>query len=179
MKRFLLVLVVVLVGGAWLLGYWPQRGRVAALESELAGLRQRTATAEARARTGVLLAEVRNLEEAVMRQNFGDAQQISLAFFDHVRVDAGTTADPAMKQALEEVARHREPVTAALARADASVLATLRETEAVLRRALGYAVYGPNPAVPAAAGGASPIPSSPEVPTPAVSPATPLVTPSP
>jgi hypothetical protein len=182
MKRFLLVLVLLLVGGAWLAGYWPQRQRLAALETEVESLRVRTATAEARARTGALLAEVRNLEDAVMRQNYGDAQQISVGFFEHVRAEAANATDPAVRQALEGVAGRREAVTAALARADATVLAALQETEAGLRRALGYPVYGSNPAVPAAGAAPTTAPAVPAAPppitAPAASPAAPVASPS-
>lgn len=183
MKKVLLVLVVVLVGGAWLMGYWPQRQRIATLEAELASIRQRVEAAEAQARTGALLAELRNVEEAVLRQNYGDAQQMALGFFQHVREEAARTADPAVRQALELVVQRRDAVTGALARADASVLSVLRETESALRRALGFSVYGPHPAVPGGvtspSASATPAVPSGASPFPVPSPAAPLGTPSP
>jgi hypothetical protein len=176
MRRALIVVVVVLVGGAWFLGFWPQRQKIAALEAELQQVRQRVETAEAQARTGALLGELRNIEEAVVRQNYGDAQQMSLAFFQHVRDEAGRATDPSVRQALEAVAQRKDAVTGALARADASVLAALRETESALRRALGFAVYGPNPAVPGV-GLPAPVPAPSAA--PAAPPASPFPTPPP
>lgn len=176
MRRVLLVAAVLLVGGAWLLGFWPQRQKIAALEAELQQVRQRVDVAEAQARTGALLGELRNVEEAVLRQNYGDAQQMALAFFQHVRDEAGRATDPAVRQALEAVVQRKDAVTGALARADASVIAALRETEGALRRALGFAVYGPNPAVP---GGSLPTPPVAPSAAPSVPPASPFPTPLP
>ncbi len=151
-KGAVVTIALLLVASAWAVGYWPQHRRATALEAELAAVRARADLAEARVRTGGLLGEIRNLEDAVLRQNYGDAQQIALAFFQHARVEAGQAADPRVKQALTDLANRRDAVTGALARADASVLATLREIEGGLRGALGYSVYGANPAVPSPGG---------------------------
>jgi hypothetical protein len=75
-----------------------------------------------------------------MRQNYGQALDLSSPFFDAVRAEATGSPDSGLRDGLNEVLAMRDGVTAALAKADPTVIETLHGIELRLRRALGYAV---------------------------------------
>ncbi len=146
MKRVLVVLAVLLVAGAFVAGYWPQRqGRVQAkaeaaeARRQLSEARAELAQAEARARLGRLFGQFLALQDAVVSGNYGQAQALSSPFFDQVR-DAGAGADATARTALDAILMRRDTVTAGLARGESSVREVLVPIERELRRALGYPV---------------------------------------
>ncbi len=136
--RTWLLAAVVALGAAFLAGYWPQARQRRAVERELAALNDRVADAEARERLGRLLGDLLYLTETVAAMNYGEAQPLSTRFFDDVSAEAARTSAPDFKAALEEVARQRDSVTAALARGDPAALESLRAAQLALRAALGY-----------------------------------------
>jgi hypothetical protein len=81
-----------------------------------------------------------------MRQDYGQAQELSSPFFDGVRQESTTTTLTEFRSVLNEVLSRRDAITASLARADPAVLEALRMIDAQMRRALGY----PMPREPAA-----------------------------
>ena len=92
MKRALAVLVVLLVAGAFVAGYWPQRERLVQAQAEaveakrqLSEARAELARAEAKARLGRLFGQFLALQDAVVSGNYGEAQALSSPFFDRVR----------------------------------------------------------------------------------------------
>ena len=160
--KFLLV-VVILVGAAYVAGSWPQRERISTLQAENVTLKHRAEAAEARVGAGMLLGELLTLTEVVQDMNYGQARNMSSPFFEHVRAESGHTTDPGLKQAMEAILALRDPVTVALTQGDAAALGHLRESERRLRQALGYPAPPPSaPPTPA------PLPSgvAPPSPTP-------------
>lgn len=154
----LMVVAAVLLLAAYVAGYWPQRERMSALETEKASLQQRADAAEGKVRAGQLLGELLALKETVQEMNYGQARGLSSPFFEHVRAEAGRTTDGGIKQALESIQTLRDPVTIALTQGDPAALSHLREAERRLRVALGY---------PAPATAAAPAPSlAPGLPAP-------------
>jgi len=137
-------MVVLVVGLAYVAGYWPEHRRRVALEVDAESLRERLADSEARVRVGRLLGEALNIREAVGSLNYGDAQQLSSTFFDGVRAEASITPVAPFKTALEAVLQARDQVTAALARGDQAALEPLRRSELQLREVLGYPISGPS-----------------------------------
>jgi hypothetical protein len=95
---------------------------------------------------GQLLGQVLAVREAVVRQNYGEAQELSSAFFDSVRKEAAVTPLDEFRSVLNEVLSRRDSVIASLAKADPGILDVLRTIEVQIRRALGY----PLPQEPAA-----------------------------
>lgn len=168
MKKIFTLLVVAAVAmlAAYVAGYWPQRGRLAALDTEKAQLQQQLQAAEARVRAAALLGELLALKETVQEMNYGQARGLSSPFFDHVRAEIARASEPAIKQVLESIQAVRDPVTVALTQGDASALGHLREAERRLRAALGYPVPAAPPPAPA-----SPTPSMLPPPTGATPPA--------
>lgn len=138
MKKVFVLLAVLLIPAAYVAGLWPERERRLALEREVGTLQSRLEETDARVRLCGLLAESQGLVEAVAQKNYGQAQQLSSRFFDHARAESGRTPQPAFRDALETVLRVRDPVTAALARADAAALEHLKQAEGRLRGSLGY-----------------------------------------
>jgi hypothetical protein len=139
-KRIVAVAVVVLLGGAFLVGYVPERRLRIAAEEQIRLIQDRLAAAEARVRLGELLGEVLTVKEVTIRQNYGQAQELSSSFFDRVRAEAAETRESAFRDALNEVLARRDVVTAALTKAEPSVVEVLHTIELRFRRALGYSM---------------------------------------
>lgn len=138
--RVLLVLGVVLIGGAYLAGFWPERQRLAAARAEAQALQQRVAESEARVRLAEVLGTLLAVSDSVDAQNYGDAAARASAYFDRVTAEAQAATDPATRAVLEGARQTRDTVTAALARAEPTVRETLRQQQLAIRRALGYDV---------------------------------------
>jgi hypothetical protein len=167
------VLVVVLLGAAYVAGFWPQRERVSALQAETASLQQRLEAAEARVRGGAILGELLTFKETVQDMNYGQARGLSSPFFEHVAAEAARTSDPGLKQALAAILAQRDRTTVALTQGDAAALTLLGEAERQLRQALGY------PAPAAATARATPYPAGPSPQAPNPYAPTPAATPDP
>jgi hypothetical protein len=116
-----------------------------AAEEQARLAQNRLAAAEARVRFGELLGEVLTVKEVTVRQNYGQAQQLSSSLFDRVRAEAAETRESAFRDALNEVLARRDAVTASLTKADPGVVEVLHTIELRFRRALGYSVP-PEPA---------------------------------
>jgi hypothetical protein len=138
MRRYFAILVIVLAGLAYLVGYWPEHWRRQALEGQVSGLQVQLADAQARVRLGGLLGQLLAAEDAVSAQNYGQAQALSSRFFDAVHAEAAQTAAGSFKDTLEKVGRMRDPVTASLTRGDPQALTLLRDAETLVRNALGF-----------------------------------------
>lgn len=150
------VLVIVLLAAAYVAGFWPQRERIGALQSENAALQQRVDTAEGKVRAGALLGELLTFKEVVQEMNYGQARGMSSPFFEHVAAEAGRAGDPAIKQALASILTSRDRITVALTQGDPSALGLLREAEGRLRQALGF----PAPPVTSPAAATAPPPAA-------------------
>jgi hypothetical protein len=145
MKRLLAVFVALLVTGAFVAGYWPQRAArlraeqgAAEARRQLDELRTELARAEARDRRGRLFGQLLALQDAVANGNFGEAQLLSTPFFDGVRDEAARASDAAVRTSLDAILMRRDTLTAALARGEGSAREILLPIERELRRALGY-----------------------------------------
>jgi hypothetical protein len=144
-KRIVAIAAVVVIGGAFLAGYLPERRQRTAAELQVRMLQEKLAAAEARGRMGEFLGHALTVKEVTMRQNYGQAQELSSSFFNGVRAEAAATPDGGFRDALNEVLARRDSVTAALTKADPGVIEILHMIELRLRRALGYTLP-PEPA---------------------------------
>jgi hypothetical protein len=138
--RVLLVLGALLIGGAYLAGFWPERQRLSAVRAEAQALQQKVSESEARVRLGEVLGQLLSVSDAVDAQNYGDAAARASAYFDRVAAEAQAATSPAVRAVLEGVRQTRDAVTAGLARAEPAVRETLRQQQLAIRRALGYDV---------------------------------------
>jgi hypothetical protein len=137
-KRIAAIAGIVLLAGAFLAGYLPERGLRTAAEQESSLLRQQLAAAEARVRMGQLLGQVLAVREDVVRQNYGQAQELASKLFDDVRREATATPSDEFRSTLNDVLSRRDSVTASLTKAEPGILDVLRMIELQMRRSLGY-----------------------------------------
>jgi predicted negative regulator of RcsB-dependent stress response len=140
MKRAVILGAVILIGVAYLAGFWPQYQRALAAEAEAGRLRDQLAQAEERVKLGEVLGRLLRLSDAVTAQNYGEAASLSTALFDHAQAVSSQARQASVKQALDEISKLRDPVTTAIARADSAVVDVLRAQQVTLRQALGYPV---------------------------------------
>jgi hypothetical protein len=139
-KRMVAIVVVVLIGAAFLVGYLPERRQRAAAEAELERVRSSLLAAQGRVRTSELLGRILMVKEVTARQDYGHAQELSSAFFDAVRAEASMTHAAQLGSGLNQILAKRDIVTAALARADAGAVDIVHTIELQLRQLLGYSV---------------------------------------
>ena len=133
MRKLMLLVVVVLVIWAFLLGYWPQKKQVQAIEQENTQLKKDLASSQALGRISRLQSELLVLIEQTEGQNYGEAQKLSNSFFDEIRkeIDRDKSAPYASK--LEAILARRDAITAGLARAEAPTIGVLRQSLTDLR----------------------------------------------
>jgi hypothetical protein len=125
MKTFLFLLVVALVGGAYVAGYLPEHRRLVESQLELGAAEAQFAEAEARLRLYVLRSRLDRVIESVRARNYGDAAKFSTEFFDDMRAAASQTQDARIVSELEAVLAIRDSVTMRLAVGDPAILDTL------------------------------------------------------
>jgi hypothetical protein len=140
LRRMAIALGVVLVGVAFLAGYWPEHRRNQALNVRVAALDQQLAAARAELGVNRLLGELLNLTQLVSQQDYGQAQAMSSRFFDGVRAEAAANSEARFRDALRAILQLRDSVTAGLTRADPTTIAALGEIQHRLRAALRYPV---------------------------------------
>jgi hypothetical protein len=138
--RLLLLGGVLLVGGAYMAGFWPERQRLTAARSEMQALEQRASASEARVRLGEVLGQLLSLVDAVDQQNYGDAAKRASLYFDRVQAEASKATSPAVRAVLEGVEDTRDTVITGLAKAEPTVRDILRKQQLAIRRALDYDV---------------------------------------
>ena len=142
------VVVVLLIGAAYVAGYWPERNRRLQAETEATTLREQLAGSSARVRTAALLGQVLTVKEATMRQNYGQAANLASSFLDAVRAEAASTPDSGLRQGLNEALASRDGVISALAQADPRAVGILHGIELGLRTTLGYSAPTDPPTTP-------------------------------
>jgi hypothetical protein len=118
MRRWLALIVVILIGGAYLGGWLPERSRRVQAEARAAGLERQLRLAQIEIRLLSLVA-------AVEARNFGIAASEATRFYDAVGREAETVA-PARRGAVERLLAQRENLTGALAQPELVDLARLR-----------------------------------------------------
>ncbi len=139
-KRIVAIVAIVILGAAYLAGYVPERQQRATAQMEIERLQNNLIAAEDRVRSGELLGRLLMVREVTARQDYGQAQELSSAFFDAVRAEVSTTHDSQLRDGLNAGLGKRDAVTAALAKADAGAIEILHTIELQLREALGYPV---------------------------------------
>lgn len=140
--------VIAAVAAAYVVGFWPERGRRLATEAQAEALQTRLDAAEARLHVGQLLGRVLAVKELTMRQDYGVALERSTALFDAVRQEVAQTPDARLREGLTVALGRRDAVTSGLAKADPAAANVLHEIELQLRDALDYEVPPSANAVP-------------------------------
>lgn len=152
MKAFVVVLVLILIAGAYLGGYWPEHSRLLESQRNLQAVSAQLAEAQARLRLFGLHHRLLHLIDTVTEKNYGEAQKLSTDFFDEVRAEIMRTDKAELKSALESVLQARDSMTAGLAKADPGVVNVLDELKKQIGRFLEH--HSPPGASPPAASAA-------------------------
>ncbi|HSS98113.1 MAG TPA: hypothetical protein VLK33_13830, partial [Terriglobales bacterium] len=116
-----------------LLGYWPQKKQVQAIEQENVQLKAELASSQALGRIARLQNELLLLIEQTESQNYGEAQKLSNSFFDDVRKEIDRDKGAPFLTKLETILARRDAVTAGLAKAEAPTIGALRQSLTEMR----------------------------------------------
>jgi hypothetical protein len=132
MKRAGIIIGIVLIGIAYLFGFWPQYQKAQESRRQLAQMNIEFTGLQAKVR----LYQLQNSLIAVVRQtnqkNYGQASTLSTKFFDDARAEVERQSDSKIKAALESVLQQRDAITAALAKGDPSALGLLEPLETTM-----------------------------------------------
>jgi hypothetical protein len=115
-----LILWAVAFLAVFAIGYLPQYLESRRLRQELAAAHQETRLARLRDLAGMAYLEV-------TQNNYGVAASLSTEFFDQAQQLSRSISSGAQRQALEELLRRRDEVTAGIAKADPAVSAILQD----------------------------------------------------
>ena len=75
-----------------------------------------------------------------MRQNYGQAQELSSSFFNSIRAEATATPLNEFRDVLNGVLSRRDSITSSLTKAEPGVVERLHDVEVRMRGALGYSL---------------------------------------
>lgn len=114
MKKALFFILLLIA--AYLIGYWPQRG----LKDDLVAAKSITQSSR-------LQNELMDILDQVQSQNYGTAQQIAGQFFNDLHNQINDPAYVPYRQNLQAILDRRDAVISALAKADGSIAAPLRQ----------------------------------------------------
>jgi hypothetical protein len=132
-RKIMLLVIVLLIGTAYLIGYWPEHQKSAAVEQENVQLKNQLASAESLGRIARLENELLLLIEQTESQNYGEAQKLSNIYFDDVRKEIDRNKSAPYVPKLEAILARRDAVTAGLAKAEAATVGQLRQSLTEMR----------------------------------------------
>jgi hypothetical protein len=137
MNKVLVVVMLLLLGAAYVGGYWPQHRQLRAAQQSEAQAQQQLAGVQAVARICRLENDLLALIGQTENQNYGNARGLSQAFFDNLRREADQDQNASYKADLENILGQRDAITAGLARADAATATTLRQILVQMQQLMG------------------------------------------
>jgi hypothetical protein len=118
MNRNLIWLIVVVV--AFLVAFIPMYIQVQSARSEAALCREQVALL-------TLRDQIARVYFETTRRNYGTARELSTVFFDSARRKTDETADPQLRQTLQNIMQQRDEVTSGLAQGNPDVLSRIQE----------------------------------------------------
>ena len=128
MKKIVFIFGILLLVGAYLGGYWPQRQKVHEAEKKSAQAIQELTSAQAVVRITRLENDLISLVDLTQNQNYGEAQKLSSRFFDDLRSELDHSPNAPYRQTLETIFARRDAVTSGLTRGDAATIGPLRQS---------------------------------------------------
>lgn len=137
MIKKLLILFLVLLAAAYVAGYWPQHQQLHAAQQNAAQAQQQLATTQEVARICKLENELLALLGQAENQNYGDARNLSNAFFEDLRKEADRDPNAPYKADLENILGQRDAITAGLTKADPSTTNSLKQALTQMEQLVG------------------------------------------
>jgi type II secretory pathway pseudopilin PulG len=128
MKKVVFIVGVLLLAGAYVGGYWPQRQKLQEAEKNSAQASQQLASAQTVVHITRLENDLVSLVDQTQNQNYGEAQRLSSRFFDDLRAELDRSPNAPYRQILETVFARRDAVTSGLTRADAATIGAVRQS---------------------------------------------------
>ncbi len=150
MKRAGVIAGIILIGAAYVVGFWPQHKRVQQTERQLEDVTVQLNQAQTQLRLYGLQHRLLELIAKTSAKVYGAASALSTRFFDRVRAEETSQTDLRVKTALESILSQRDAVTAALAKGDPNSLAVLNSLENTMFGIVDEAVNGAGASSPAA-----------------------------
>jgi hypothetical protein len=144
MNRVLLIVGLLLLGGAYVGGYWPQHQKLLAVQQSASKAQDDLAAVQTVARMCRLENDLLALLSQTENQNYGDARGLSNTFFDNLRREADRDQNTSFKADLETILAQRDTVTAGLAKTDAATVTTLRQILAQMQQLMQKAASQAN-----------------------------------
>ena len=137
MKRAGIIIGIVLIGIAYILGFWPQYQKVQHAQSQLLEVTTELDSAHSQVGLFVLQHDLLAVIRQAGQKNYGQASTLSTKFFDAVRDELPRQTDPKVKSALQSILQQRDAVTSALAKGDPDAVALLDPIETTMFQTIG------------------------------------------
>ena len=134
MKKVGLIAGILLLAGAYVLGYWPQRQKLQDAEKNSAQAAHQLVSAQNVVHIARLENDLVALVDQTQNQNYGEAQKLSSRFFDGLRAELDRSPNAPYRSILETMFARRDAVTSGLTRADAATIGPLRQSLNELRQ---------------------------------------------
>lgn len=132
MKRAVIITGIILIGIAYVLGFWPQYQKLQLSRQQLDQANAELVGAQVRNGLYRLQHELLAVIRQTNQKNYGQASTLSTKFFDSVRDELPRQADPKVKKALESILGQRDAVTSALAKGDPGAISLLEPIETTM-----------------------------------------------
>jgi hypothetical protein len=145
MKRFGYLAFVIVIGLAFVAGYWPQHKKWFQAQGQLIEVSVKLTKSEAKVRLCHLQSQLVSLLEETENKNYADASALSTKFFDGVRQESDNTPPSSLKSSLESTLNQRDAVTAALAKGDPKARDLLAQLLADLNQSIIKSASPPQP----------------------------------
>lgn len=129
MKRAGIIIGIILIGAAYVLGFWPQYQKRKSSQRQLELANVQVANLQSRIQLYQLQHDLLGVIRQTEQKNYGQASALSTKFFDAIRIDLPRQTQPKVKTALQSILQQRDAVTSALAKADPSALGLLQPLE--------------------------------------------------
>lgn len=137
MKAFLIIVVLLLIGTAYLGGYLPQHRQLTRARNELQTATKQLADSQDETRMCRLENRLLGVIERATERNYGEAQRLSSEFFDQVRSEISQTSRESFKSTLESALQKRDAVTVDLTQGNPAILDLLQQILSGFRQTLG------------------------------------------
>jgi type II secretory pathway pseudopilin PulG len=145
MKRAGIIIGIVLIGIAYVLGFWPQYQKVQKSRQQLEMVNIQLAGLQAQVGLYRLQHDLLAVTRQTNQKNYGQASALSTKFFDAVRDELPRQIDPKVKTALQSILQQRDAVTSALAKGDPGAPGLLQPLEDTMFQVLSEPIATPVP----------------------------------
>lgn len=129
MKRVGIIIGIVLILGAYVFGYWPERQATLETRQHLAIVQTQLTAAQSQLALCRLQIHLLALVRQTEAKNYGNASSLSTSFFNEVSRQASAATDSDVKSTLQSILQKRDAVTGLLAKGDPSALGMLQPLE--------------------------------------------------